>query len=189
LVFALARQIGVLYERVAPAGALMINKTLEVGGLAPKLDLENINTGKVFAVGEASLENRSQLLFFVSPSCPVCKTLLPMLLSARKSESTWLDIVLASDGELADHKKFIERYELESIPYVSSEKLGMQYGVAKLPYAVLIGDDGKIASMGLINSREHLESLFESKERGVASIQEYLKKQSEQQFSLVNEAP
>jgi len=189
LVFALARQIGVLYERVAPAGALMINKTLEVGGLAPKLDLENINTGKIFTVGEASLENRSQLLFFVSPSCPVCKTLLPMLLSAKKSESAWLDIVLASDGELADHQKFIARYELESIPYVSSEKLGMQYGVAKLPYAVLIGDDGKIASMGLINSREHLESLFESKERGVASIQEYLKKQSEQQFSLANEAP
>jgi len=112
-----------------------------------------------------------------------------MLLSAKKSESAWLDIVLASDGELADHQKFIARYELESIPYVSSEKLGMQYGVAKLPYAVLIGDDGKIASMGLINSREHLESLFESKERGVASIQEYLKKQSEQQFSLANEAP
>jgi len=189
LVFALARQIGVLYERVAPAGALMINKTLEVGAIAPKLELENINTGKVFTIGEASLENRSQLLFFVSPSCPVCKTLLPMLLSAKKSESTWLDIVLASDGELADHQKFIGRYQLESIPYVSSEKLGMQYGVAKLPYAVLIGDDGKIASMGLINSREHLESLFESKERGVASIQEYLKKQSQQQFPLANEAP
>lgn len=189
LVFALARQIGVLYERVAPAGALMINKTLEVGAIAPKLELENINSGKVFTIGEASLENRSQLLFFVSPSCPVCKTLLPMLLSAKKSESAWLDIVLASDGELADHQKFIERYQLESIPYVSSEKLGMQYGVAKLPYAVLIGDDGKIASMGLINSREHLESLFESKERGVASIQEYLKKQSEQQFSLASEAP
>ena len=29
LVFALTRQIGVLYERVAPAGALMINKKLE----------------------------------------------------------------------------------------------------------------------------------------------------------------
>ena len=29
--------------------------------------------------------------------------------------------------------------------------------------------------MGIINSREHLESLFESKERGVASIQDYIK--------------
>ena len=30
-VFALTRQIGVLYERVAPAGALMVNQALKVG--------------------------------------------------------------------------------------------------------------------------------------------------------------
>jgi len=28
--------------------------------------------------------------------------------------------------------------------------------------------------MGIINSREHLESLFEAKERKVASIQDYM---------------
>ena len=32
----------------------------------------------------------------------------------------------------------------------------------------------RLASLGLINSREHLESLFEAKERGVASIQDFL---------------
>ena len=31
IVFALVRQIGVLYERVAPAGALSINQQLKVG--------------------------------------------------------------------------------------------------------------------------------------------------------------
>jgi len=31
VIVALLRQIGVLYERVAPAGALMLNKTLRVG--------------------------------------------------------------------------------------------------------------------------------------------------------------
>ena len=34
---ALARQIGVLYERVAPAGALMMNQTLSVGSPAPEM--------------------------------------------------------------------------------------------------------------------------------------------------------
>ena len=34
---ALARQIGVLYERIAPAGALMMNQKLEVGARAPEL--------------------------------------------------------------------------------------------------------------------------------------------------------
>ena len=34
VVIALARQIGVLYERVAPAGALMINGALKAGDAA-----------------------------------------------------------------------------------------------------------------------------------------------------------
>jgi methylamine dehydrogenase accessory protein MauD len=50
----------------------------------------------------------------------------------------------------------------------------MTYGVAKLPYAVLIDEDGIVAAQGLVNTREHLESLFEAQRRGVASIQEYL---------------
>ena len=52
------------------------------------------------------------------------------------------------------------------------------YGVSKLPYAVLIDEQGKIASMGIVNSREHLESLFEAKEHKVASIQEYMNKKT-----------
>ena len=57
-----------------------------------------------------------------------------------------------------------------------SEILGKTYGVAKLLYAVLIDVADTIASMGIINSREHLESLFEAKERKVASLQDYTSK-------------
>ena len=57
---------------------------------------------------------------------------------------------------------------------LTADPVGRAFGVAKLPYAVLIDESGKVASLGLVNSREHLESLFEAKERGVASIQEFL---------------
>jgi methylamine dehydrogenase accessory protein MauD len=57
---------------------------------------------------------------------------------------------------------------------VLSEQLGRSFGVAKLPYAVLIDESGKLSATGLVNTREHLESLFIAKERGVASIQQYL---------------
>ena len=67
---------------------------------------------------------------------------------------------------------------LQAFPYVVSEILGKTYGVSKLPYAVLIDEQGKIASMGIVNSREHLESLFEAKEHKVASIQEYMNKKT-----------
>ena len=174
MLFALVRQIGVLYERVAPAGALMINQNLKVGGEAPSLDLQDIKGGLV-TIGGVPGNGKSKLLFFVSPTCPVCKTLLPVVKSADKSEKDWLDVILASDGENNDHNSYINEHQLEQFTYISSEILGRSYGVSKLPYAVLIDEQGKIASMGIINSREHLESLFESKERGVASIQDYIK--------------
>ena len=175
MVFALVRQIGVLYERVAPAGALMVNQTLRPGDVAPEMELLTIEDKKI-RVGGARDNARSLLLFFLAPDCPVCKTLLPVLFSAHKEESGWLDIVLASDGPVQQHRKFIEQQKLSRFDYVLSEILGRSYGVGKLPYSVLIDEQGKVITMGIINSREHLESLFEAKERGVASIQEYVKK-------------
>lgn len=174
VILALVRQVGVLYERVAPAGALMVNRKLKAGEPAPELTLVDL-AGRPLNIGGASTTGRSTLLFFLSPTCPICKTLLPVIRSAAKSERAWIDIILASDGKEHDHAGFVAEHDLGQFPYVSSELLGMTYGVGKLPYAVLIGEHGKLVSMGIINSREHLESLFESKEQGVASIQDYLK--------------
>lgn len=177
-VVALARQIGVLYERVAPAGALMMNQTLKVGDTAPSLEVEELLSGRPLSIG--AQQEKSQLIFFLSPSCPVCKTLLPVLKSSAQAEASWLTVTLASDGESREHLDFISEYSLEKFDYVLSERLGKLYGVAKLPYAVLIDDKGDVSSMGLINSREHLESLFESKELGIDSIQSYLQQDSQQ---------
>ena len=173
VIFALVRQVGVLYERVAPAGALMINQKLRVGDTAPELTLLDLH-GKPHVVGGVPGSGRSTLLFFVSPTCPICKTLLPVVKSAARSEKDWLEIILASDGKDDDHHGYVEQHGLQQFVYISSEILGRSYGVSKLPYAVLIDEQGRIASLGIINSREHLESLFESKERGVASIQDFL---------------
>lgn len=184
---ALTRQIGVLYERVAPAGALAVNRNLKVGQDAPEMTLQSLDA-KLIEIGKAVENGKSQLLFFISPDCPVCKTLLPALKSAAQAESDWLELVLASDGKEQDHAGYIQQYELAKFPYVVSELLGKTYGVAKLPYAVLINEQGIIAAMGIINSREHLESLFEAKERKVASIQDYMKKhQTTTEFAEVKQ--
>ncbi len=172
-VVALARQIGVLHERIAPAGALMVSGGPKVGEAAPVIDVTDIN-GLELSIGAASADSKSMLVFFLSPNCPVCKTLLPVLKSSQKSERDWLDIVLSSDGDAAEQQAFIDEYELGNFTYILSSNLGMTYQVGKLPFAVLLDDDGIIRAKGLVNSREHLESLFEAKERGVASVQEYL---------------
>jgi len=177
VVFALTRQIGVLYERVAPAGALAVNQNLEVGQLAPEMSLQTLASNMI-EIGGKKEDGKSQLLFFVSPDCPVCKTLLPAIKSAAKTEADWIELILASDGHDQNHSGYVKQYGLEEFSYVISEILGKTYGVAKLPYAILINEQGNIASMGIINSREHIDSLFEAKERNVASIQDYLANQA-----------
>lgn len=176
--YALLRQIGVLYERVAPAGALMVNRTLEVGAEAPTLEALTLADERVSIGGS---QGKSQLLFFMSPDCPVCGELLPALLSSARAEADWMDVVLVSDGDQQDHAGYVAKKSIH-LPYVVSELVGKSYGVSKLPYAVLIDEERRVASLGIVNSREHIDSLFEAKEQGVASIQDYMNKRVETPF-------
>ena len=171
VILALSRQIGVLYERVAPMGALTMDRGPAVGEAAPRFDINDL-LGRPVAVGGGGAQ--SQLLFFLSPSCPVCKKLLPILKSVAGTEHAWLRIVLASDGEMPEHLAFYRQAGLERFPYLLSTELGMKFQISKLPYAVLIDESGTIRAKGLVNSREQLESLFTAKELGVASVQEFL---------------
>ena len=169
---ALARQIGVLHQRIAPAGALALRQPLKPGEPVPEMSLTALD-GAAVRIGGAR-GGRSQLVLFVSPDCAICESLLPAVRSAQGAERAWLDIVLASDGDAERQLQFVKDKGLGKFPYVLSEQLGRSFGVAKLPYAVLIDEAGKLSATGLVNTREHLESLFVAKERGVASIQQYL---------------
>jgi len=173
VVFALARQIGVLHDRIAPTGALMLAKGLSVGQAAPIVTVSDLDGG-TRQIGAASAEGRNTLVMFVSPTCPLCKVLLPVLKASQRSEHAWLQIVLASDGEERAQADFRKRQGLQSFPYVLSPALGISYQINRLPYAVLLDERGIVLARGLINSREHLESLFEAKRLGVASVQDYL---------------
>ncbi len=172
MVFALARQVGLLHERISPAGALSMSAGPKPGDQAPEFALRTI-TGDDLQIGGAAKDARATLLFFLSTTCPVCATLVPVLRSLAKSEAEGLRIVIASDGE-DDHHAFAKAKGLDIFPYVVSTELGMSYGIGKLPYGVLIDEKGAIAADGLCNTREHIESLLEARARGVASIQDYL---------------
>jgi methylamine dehydrogenase accessory protein MauD len=176
VIFALIRQVGILYERVAPAGALAINKQLSVGQAAPQLDVLDFNSKQTLAIGGQSSNQHCQLLFFVSPTCPMCKSLIGVAKSIAKAEQNWIDLVFASDGEDSKINQFIETQKLTNSHFINSELLGKTYGVSKLPYAVLIDEKGTLQAMGIVNSREHIESLFNVKETGYSSLQEYMQK-------------
>lgn len=178
LVAALARQVGILYERIAPAGALTLHQHVNVGDKVTPMVVTTLEGQSVTVGGKR--HGRSQLLFFVSPDCPVCKSLLPVFKSALRAEADWMDAMLVSDGDEPAQRRMVMEQGLAGVPFVLSEAVGRAFGVSKLPYGVLINGDGQVASLGLINSREHLESLFEAKEHGVASLQEFLARRNQE---------
>jgi methylamine dehydrogenase accessory protein MauD len=86
-----------------------------------------------------------------------------------------LRLLFASDGDrLEQHRAYVHDLRIAAYPYVVSQALGMSYAVSKLPFAVLIDAGGVLRGKGLVNTREHLESLVESMRTGIASLQDYI---------------
>jgi len=174
VVFALTRQIGVLHERLAPAGALTLAGGIKAGETVPALALTTLD-GRTLQLDSFAADKRGVLLFFLSPTCPLCKALLPVVTKIAKEERGWLDLIFASDGGTrGEHEAYVVDRQLQAFPYVVSQELGIAFQVGKLPYAALLDESGVLVAKGLVNSREHLESLFEAKRLGVASINEYM---------------
>ena len=170
-VLALARQVGVLHERIAPVGALALGRGPQTGESAPRLTVRTLAGGTI-EIGGPLPEGPLRLLFFVSPTCPICKSLLPTVKVFAQSER--LDLLLIGDGDEEQQRQMAQRHAIELEGFANAPEVGRAFQVAKLPYAVLISAAGVIVAQGLVNSREHLESLVTAYELGLRSVQEYL---------------
>ena len=171
VVVALMRQLGVLHERISPAGAVNATKGVKVGELAPALTAPAID-GRMIAIGGTRSDARSQLILFVSPTCPICKTLLPVARRAREAEQDRLEIVLSSDGEAAAQKEFVAAEGLGVFPYLVSGPLGISYQVSRLPFAALVDASGVLRARGVLNSSAQLDRLLDAHRRGESALQD-----------------
>lgn len=170
---ALARQVGVLHMRVAPAGALQTSGGPAVGGKAPAVPAHTLD-GKDVIVGGPSKTVPLRLLMFVSATCPLCKGLIPAARSFAKDER--VELTFVGDDDVQVQRGLIAAQGLESYRFINGPEVGKAFEVGKLPYAVLLDAEGTILSKGLVNSREHLESLVVAHEMGIATVQDYIGK-------------
>ena len=69
----------------------------------------------------------------------------------------------------------MREHRLDEVPFALAPIVGINLGIGRLPHAVLIDAEGIIRSKGIVNSREHLESLLVAQETGYASMQDYLR--------------
>jgi len=154
IVVALTRQVGLLHERIAPVGALAVEKGPRVGEAAPVLELTDLD-------GE------------------------PIRRLVRDEGDVRL--VYASDGDPSEHEGFRASKGLLDSEYLLSRDLGLRYEVSKLPFAVLIDAEGVVRAKGMVNTREHVESLFRAEELDVASLQDYLERERGNELAVVAE--
>lgn len=168
---ALARQVGVLHMRVAPAGALTTAGGPAVGDKSPAIQAKTLD-GQSVTVGGHAHGTALRLLMFVSASCPLCKNLIPMARSFASDER--LELTFIGDDEVAVQREMIAKHGLEKYRFINGPDVGQAFEVGKLPYAVLLDGEGVVLSKGLVNSREHLESLVIAHEMGIRSVQDYI---------------
>ena len=116
---------------------------------------------------------------FTAPSCPVCEKLFPIIKSMARAEG--IGVVMISDGAPEEHRRFLAGHQLDEVRYVVSAEAGMAFQVGKIPYGVLMAPQGVIRAKGLVNTREHLESLLEADKTGFASLQQYIASRKQKQ--------
>lgn len=171
----LIRQIGILYERVAPAGALSTASRLHVGNSPPVVGLISLS-GRELEIPNKRLAHSMSgtFILFSSPDCPLCKKITPIVLSVLRDHAD-IELLVASAGaNIQKHEKYLKTNNLNRDDYIVSDDLPISWGISKLPYGVLLNKQGAVAAFGLINTREHVESLFEAFRLDVPDLQTFL---------------
>jgi hypothetical protein len=128
VVIALLRQVGVLHTRMRPMGVHFAGEGPE--RLAP-------------APGAASIDysnNRLTLIAFTSPTCEICKELIPSLQAIRRQ---YRDMQFVEFAHGPDSPMFLE------------------FNVRSTPYMVTVDGDGIVQGRGVANSLEQVEVLIE----------------------------
>lgn len=127
VVVALLRQVGVLHARLRPMGVHFAGEGPE--RLAP-------------APGAASIDysrNRITLIAFTSPTCEICKELIPSLEAIRR--------------EYHD----LQYVEFEHGP---DSPMFLEFNVKSTPYMVTVDQEGVVQGRGVANSLEQVEELI-----------------------------
>ncbi|MGH2674362.1 MAG: thiol-disulfide isomerase [Actinomycetota bacterium] len=160
LVVALARQIGLLHVRLGPRGALEMDDEGPPLGEAPEpAEMEDL-TGRPAPIGGPGAP---QLLVFVSPSCPMCREVLPSVRPAARAGG--LKAYAVVDAEAATAR---EAYGPElGLPVVASPVLAHDYLIPGTPYAVVLDAVGVVRAKGTANNLEQLEGLLDTARRRV----------------------
>ncbi|MBV1838623.1 conjugal transfer protein TraF [Acetobacter estunensis] len=157
--FALARQIGVLHERMAPIGPQEARSGLEVGQVVPRLVLHTLE-GAPVVIGDPLAPGHFQMLLFVAPECPVCKRVIPVV--RQMAAERGFELLFVGDGPEPELKTMVaSRAEMQGVPLLTGVELGLVLQINRLPALVVLDEHGTIRVKDIVNTRRQIEGLLE----------------------------
>jgi methylamine dehydrogenase accessory protein MauD len=144
----LFKQNARLLERLdrleAGAGAEVSNAELQVGQLAPRLALPDMD-GRVFDIDELLAAGQGAVLVFTDPGCGHCGTLLPLIGEAQAAEAG-PPLVLISRGDPADNRARAVEHGITALVLQDDNEVADPYGVTAVPAAVVLDEYGLVAA-------------------------------------------
>lgn len=172
LTLAMARVVGRLSKRLPPAGARMTDP-------GPDID-EKIEGWAGTDLLERPFDfrfprERGLLLVYVSPHCSVCAELVPAARRffseiASSAEGAWVIAAGTPDVQL----RYARQKSLEGSVVLVEDALPSRLRVGGSPYAVWLDASGAVRAKGMVNTREHLESLATAVASGFASLDDLM---------------
>jgi methylamine dehydrogenase accessory protein MauD len=172
VVVALARQIGTLYLRLGPRGALEIDDEGPPLGEAPQSVETRDTDGQVIHVGGPG---EPQLLMFISPGCHVCEQVLPSL--PVVAHEARLSPIVISDVD-AEETALVFATKAVSAPIVPGIEIARRYEVPGTPYVVVLDDSGVVKAKGTVNNLEQMEGLIVTARRRLSGADEHQRQAS-----------
>ncbi len=131
---------------------------LAPGTPAPAFWLPSLEGGRV-AVADLVQPGKPALLLFTSPTCGPCSLLMPEVARWQREHGDEVTVVLVSDGDEELIRADAAEHGLEHVLLDGGLVTYGAYEANGTPSAVLVGDDGTIASW-LAAGSEWIESLF-----------------------------
>lgn len=164
-------RVRAFYRRVAPLGALVPTKAA-----ADHLNATTLRNlaGETVIIGGIRQNRQTQLLIFVSGSCPVSRKMVPIAKSFARRER--LSLMFCGDDTLDEQKHTVETLGIPPSTFINDNIIGRDLGVDRLPFAALLSTTGAVQARGLVNSLEHLESLLNTQKTGYSSLQDFMTK-------------
>ncbi len=118
---------------------------LPIGAPAPDFAARDLS-GKIVSFENLLIKNKPMILFFVSPSCVPCQSLLPEIESWKNDFNDAINFILISKGKENENAEKFVGANFKQVLLQKDNEIAESFKAKWTPTAILINADGNIAS-------------------------------------------